>query len=730
MAKFNIDLKKFKHVSSDDKSTTLRHKDGHEMKIHHKALSTEFQKQLEALPREKMSDGGEPEQPHWDSYRAPKPRYVDTSTTVTHKTSQEQRDSEQKQRNAANAASDAKMRAPQSKEESHEDEGYTDYNSGGVIDTIKNFLAPDFQKAEEEKPKQKNIAIPQSGTAGPTTVNKAEGGEVNKHEHEQTPYDKGLPCKNPNCKSHGTPHPNCRCYGGNMASGGSISKEYFCDKPRHHFSNCEYAEGGEVAHYYEGTDEVSDKEIQEAADEAQKPVDETVETPPHMEKLSEPAPLAEDNPEQEDQEAMKVATQGQPEEQPQQAPKAPVRTSDPMANFARSQQELAQGPNIADKQQMYSNIKNNVYQKQMQENQAFAQDLANGHITPETYQSLFAKQSTPEKIGTLFGLLIGGAGSGLTHQPNVILGMMDQQIKNDLAAQQHNKENALNFMRVAQAHGLNEANIGNIGSDAALKIQAHAYNNTLQSSFQSLVDKVKKMPEGPDKVNAMNGLAMMYPQVQDKIKNMTDLAASAQAYQAMVGMNQNTGPAGLSPVQKQRRAQYIMGNPNPVAAASEYDTSHSIPGVPGQSDLSVPQDVRDKVINHNILDNRMRDLIDYVAKHKGTIKPGEIALATQKADEVRGFYNKTVDNLGLTKGRLDSLKEQISKNPTNIFGIVLGNTEKLKEILNSNAARKTVLLKGYNFPVETTTKTKVVPGVTHDPVIKNGKIIGYTPKNK
>lgn len=49
MAKFDLDLKKFKHVKSDDKSTTLAHKDGHTLTIAHKSLSPEFQKQLSAL---------------------------------------------------------------------------------------------------------------------------------------------------------------------------------------------------------------------------------------------------------------------------------------------------------------------------------------------------------------------------------------------------------------------------------------------------------------------------------------------------------------------------------------------------------------------------------------------------------------------------------------------------------------------------------------------------------
>src|ERR1700690_615034 len=51
----------------------------------------------------------------------------------------------------------------------------------------------------------------------------------------------GEPCKNPNCKSYGQPHPNCRCY----AEGGVV--ENYCGMPRAHHKNCEYyAEGGPV----------------------------------------------------------------------------------------------------------------------------------------------------------------------------------------------------------------------------------------------------------------------------------------------------------------------------------------------------------------------------------------------------------------------------------------------------------------------------------------------------
>lgn len=53
-----------------------------------------------------------------------------------------------------------------------------------------------------------------------------------------------LPCKNPSCKSHGKPHPNCKCYAG-MADGGMV--EGYCDSNRPHDRFCKYfAEGGIV----------------------------------------------------------------------------------------------------------------------------------------------------------------------------------------------------------------------------------------------------------------------------------------------------------------------------------------------------------------------------------------------------------------------------------------------------------------------------------------------------
>lgn len=58
-----------------------------------------------------------------------------------------------------------------------------------------------------------------------------------------TSYEQNLPCLNPHCKSHGKPHPNCRCYG--FAEGGEVG--HYCSIGKAHNPNCEYFSDGGTA---------------------------------------------------------------------------------------------------------------------------------------------------------------------------------------------------------------------------------------------------------------------------------------------------------------------------------------------------------------------------------------------------------------------------------------------------------------------------------------------------
>lgn len=84
-------------------------------------------------------------------------------------------------------------------------------------------------------------------------------------------------------------------------------------------------------------------------------------------------------------------------------------------------------------------------------------DVASGAVDPNTSSGLYANKSTPHKIGTLFGLLLSGIGSGMTHQPNMLMEMMNRELDRDLEAQKTNKTGALNFLNAKAQQNLLDA---------------------------------------------------------------------------------------------------------------------------------------------------------------------------------------------------------------------------------------------------------------------------------
>ena len=126
------------------------------------------------------------------------------------------------------------------------------------------------------------------------------------------------------------------------------------------------------------------------------------------------------------------------------------------------------------------------------EDALFAQDLQRGHVKPETINSLFAKQDSLGKIGTLFGLLVSGAGSGLSGQPNAVLDMMKQTVENDFKAQQHSNENAQNWLRLSQAHHMQQAQIGEIGAHTK-EAQARTENIKADTDLKAINSAKNKM---------------------------------------------------------------------------------------------------------------------------------------------------------------------------------------------------------------------------------------------
>lgn len=194
----------------------------------------------------------------------------------------------------------------------------------------------------------------------------------------------------------------------------------------------------------------------------------------------------------------------------------------------------------------------------------FEQDLKRGHIKAETYQSLYGQKDTLGKIGTLFGLLVSGMGSGLTGQPNAVLAMMDNQIKNDLESQRLSNDNAQNWLRLSQAHQRQKAEVAQMGATTEnmrartgaipSEIKRNEAAADLESMNAALIREriatshylehkvIAPMPAGPNKDNATK---VFKEQVEPAIKqeNAVDTAKTKAKVAAITALSATSAPA-------------------------------------------------------------------------------------------------------------------------------------------------------------------------------------------
>lgn len=356
-------------------------------------------------------------------------------------------------------------------------------------------------------------------------------------------------------------------------------------------------------------------------------------------------------------------------------------------------------PPATEYQKAYTDYKQAHQKEFAEQDAAFAQDLNNGHITPETYHALFAKKDTLGKIGTLFGMALSGAGSGLSHQPNALLAAMNQEINNDLQAQTQSKGNAQNLLKINQAQQLQEATIQNMQktgqltdaqaqsmrAEAGLKSFTLSQMQANRIAFHNQALMVAKMPEGQQKEQAKQVLGMMGTAVNGENANLQDIGASRAA---LLNATQNGGisTTGLRMV------------PGMEGVASDIDNK-TIPGV-GQAKYPVPQSKKDELEAMNVLDYKVNDLLNFAKSNKGTIDPKQRQIGAQKAEELLNYYNSSIKGGVLTEGRLKWLDQQVNKNPTSIFQDVLGNNSRLAEIRDSNAQRRNIMLKNLGAPTQ------------------------------
>lgn len=357
----------------------------------------------------------------------------------------------------------------------------------------------------------------------------------------------------------------------------------------------------------------------------------------------------------------------------------------PAAPMAHAQPSTPQEHYEATKQQLSA------------EDQAWQHDLANGHITPKTYQDLFAKKDTLGKIGTIFGLMLSGAGSGLSGQPNALMELMNKEIKNDLDSQVQSKTNAQNFIKLNQQHELNQANVKNIGADTALKAKTLANMQMNQAALHSLVLQAQKYPIGsPQRIQADQTLAMLSQGVQSENFSLMDRAAAGTAYfKTMSGIG-GVGGDGQSgqDAQVANRLQFLrMNNPK---MADDLEKRY-VPGV-GVSSVNVPDGVRQDLVSKQKLLDTGNDLMEY-SKNHSNIVPGtpEYRYGVSKAMAFQQQVREGMLGTVFRESEKPLLEKFVSENPAGALK-AFSTQPKLRAILDTTKIGMDTQKKAYGLP--------------------------------
>ena len=354
------------------------------------------------------------------------------------------------------------------------------------------------------------------------------------------------------------------------------------------------------------------------------------------------------------------------------------------------------------------------------EDQAFMNDLSNGHIKPETYGSLYGKKDTLGKVGTIFALLAGGAGGGLTKTGNPALEMMDKEIERDLDAQKTNRTNAQNFYKLNMEHQMQEAQQKYLGQQGAkveaetgavktgeektraeipgieagglktlaeiqnvplqgklLSAQAQldranadtiAYNKaatqTYRSTLHHLIQMTQKMPEGPNKEAYKQALAQAAPAINDKVANFNDAAvANIERNKLLFGATPGAGQE--QQIQKNIRGMQMMG-PEGEKRAEELRSTH-FPGIEGQTTGPMDKDTKTKIMKGIDYDRKLHEFMKWTADHSGDLSPADKNYGQALSSNLSNAYREA-NNGGVFKaGEQGFINGVIDEDPTKFF---------------------------------------------------------------
>lgn len=687
-----LDLKEFKHVTSDDKSTTLQHKLGHQLVLAHKALSPEAQIQLKALAgigkqdqtsdqanqakdekRVHLAEGGDFDKNRWETTRikslvspkkeaAPAPHAKPTQESSMGDSSWPS----PSQTSVGKAEAAKPKRAPA---EESSTEGYTDvpknkYAEGGDVEHVPTEAEVEEGIAKEEAAQQQQAMPPSPQAEREVPVAEHVGNLFGTYGVK--PVIDAVASLGRNAiegvKTAGQA-------AGNFTQG--LEKSTGVSLPVSHAEENDRQDAQEQA-------------LANNAEAATTPMPEQPQAAmaPPMAPQGLPGAGSAHDPEQMLAQGYSQQMQGIKEEA---AAKAQL-------GAAQSGLLEQQAKTQAIAEQSFKDH----YQALEQERQAHMADIKNGYIDPDQYWKGQKDASGNmvgghSKIAAGIGMIL--AGFNPTNSPNAAINFLKYNMDQNIEAQKQNLGEKQNLLAA------NLRQFGNLRDavDMTRIMQNDIVSNQLLSaSAQAQTPMAKAAAE-----NAAG-------QLQQQTAPLFQQFAMRRA---MMNLANNGG--GDSPGAVEHMLGYMrVMNPE---MAKEMETRY-VPGV-GLAATPVPQEVRGQLIAKQQFGAAVNDLKQWAQAHSGSLRPTQIAEGKTKAANVQNLYRQGINGGVFKQGEQSFINGIIDSEPTKFFNNIRV-LPKLNEAARENDASLNILKKGYGLPVHqqqeaSQPQIKVVNGVKY-----------------
>lgn len=345
-----------------------------------------------------------------------------------------------------------------------------------------------------------------------------------------------------------------------------------------------------------------------------------------------------------------------------------------------------------------------------QEDAALAHDLYQGHIHPKTYGDLVGSKDTLGKVGSVFGLLVGGLGSGLTGKENPVIAMWNHQITNDLEAQKANISNKQTLL------SLNRQRFPDM--ESAMNFTRMQENRVF---LHHLSEQVQALPPGsPSRMKAEQALASVGQFVNTENYNLSDQIASKQAFINTI-QGQANGPESSFQAQQNMLRR---GNRDQQNLANENESHHAA-GLSGQSSVSLTPENRNTLQSKALLDHKLDDFIDFAKKNSGSLNPKVIAQGKALAADLNTAWRNGNHGGVYKEGENEFINTMIDANPTKFANNLRGVVPKAMELKRSNMDSLNSYKSSLGFPVQ----KSAAPQPTPQAQSSQGEILRRDPKS-